>query len=142
MLTRHRFRESKVKVCFSNEPVIRPSLYQLIDSVRFRKFRGFEPRTPTPLHHDARPVQVSIARRPITILASGGKGAGSRTGRGLEVFFPPDHIQGATVAALRGILAGGDRSSQSGQPYGGRNLLRLRQLFACFQRHLDNKSSP
>jgi transposase len=34
-------------VCFSNEPVIRPSLYQLIDSVRFRKFRGFEPRTPT-----------------------------------------------------------------------------------------------
>ena len=26
MLTTHRFRESKVKVCFSNESVIRPSL--------------------------------------------------------------------------------------------------------------------
>jgi len=46
VLTEHRFRESKVRMCFSDEPVIGHPLYQLIDSISFWKFRWFEPRTP------------------------------------------------------------------------------------------------
>jgi len=46
MLTTHRFRESKVKVCFLRNQSLGHLLYQLIDSIQFRKFRGFEPRTP------------------------------------------------------------------------------------------------